>query len=1022
MSTSSTRKTSGSSVNAKVNANVTESIKKANVNYCDVHGIGNQLVWVASTKYQSKDPAVKTEIRGNHIRLIHKEKRCGKAELHFQISLDFVKNYNANFNIPNYEYPIHLLTEFRLCSCIVQNKRCLINASEDDIKQARKENQEKFHAKNPDAYDRQLQQQREKHARDRQNPHIIAKEREKSKEYENSLPRKLYELRRKTECPNINSTTVIKEFDPCLETLFEYFQTDDPKDADNDESATTNTTSLIKSSSTTTTLEKICLESVFDACSNDNANNDLTYPTKTTNTKHVRPSIIAKRNRRKAKRYLKILGLNFELDSRRKFEEYMIRKPHSTITFEQFQMRIKENCFGCGEPTAYTCECKDKTVTKLGITCPRHRAFHGLDRIKNSGTDYHDHNSTSSCWSCNCMKGQKPIELLIRACENVARMHPEICAKLVIGWTNQDCHGQGICQGNTCSGQTDDCGKFRKRQLLDQDGKNINKLPRNLSQIQNCAKIIGVECTMEAKDVYNCKISTCHSCGIRPPNGCGIDRLNSLLGYIKGNYVPCCYTCNMMKNLNSQEVFTTLCCMIALRNYFATINQPIPSFTNEYAMSIYAQKIQSAHQKSTNATESYRLEREIILRQLTDDVAEIPTTNFNGVYYGNADTFVHAHPDCGFNTNMKYKLYDPDEDEVCKKCLRETMDGTPCLYYNYKLSTHVLPQCEQHLTLITLKQFYEFTQTFFGGHRPPNPIRPCMRCGNVHDLGTKADIVLHTPIGRNSTPPVDEIKPTLTQKQQKQKAIIEFKDKAKQDRHVFVHQLLIAKSQDPKNLTDLVYHSSADCKSASDVLLAMNSKADPDLFKQLIQCKHCFAKSVIEHDTTQNVNSIRPTKLPQFHVYHIGLSETYHTNKLCRGQKQYDNMNLVDINELHQQFGPIEFCTHCNNMSEIPLEVRKSQSNQRHYAENSEMIKEKHVKKRATKTEEEKQIILAKNAKQKRDKRANETPQEAAERTKKETADRKRRRQAAKDRAAQEKNSKNDLSDEELPTPKKPKK
>lgn len=49
--------------------------------------------------------------------------------------------------------------------------------------------------------------------------------------------------------------------------------------------------------------------------------------------------------------------------------------------------------------------------------------------------------------------------------------------------------------------------------------------------------------------------SNCYYCN--KEQSMGIDRVNSSIGYIKGNVVPCCGTCNIMKNAFSQETFLT---------------------------------------------------------------------------------------------------------------------------------------------------------------------------------------------------------------------------------------------------------------------------------------------------------------------------------------------------------------------------------------------------------------------------------------------------------------------------------
>lgn len=43
----------------------------------------------------------------------------------------------------------------------------------------------------------------------------------------------------------------------------------------------------------------------------------------------------------------------------------------------------------------------------------------------------------------------------------------------------------------------------------------------------------------------------------------GIDRIDNLLGYVKGNITPCCKTCNYMKNKTSQKDFIYNCRRIA---------------------------------------------------------------------------------------------------------------------------------------------------------------------------------------------------------------------------------------------------------------------------------------------------------------------------------------------------------------------------------------------------------------------------------------------------------------------------
>jgi hypothetical protein len=50
--------------------------------------------------------------------------------------------------------------------------------------------------------------------------------------------------------------------------------------------------------------------------------------------------------------------------------------------------------------------------------------------------------------------------------------------------------------------------------------------------------------------------SDCHYCGERHERFCtGIDRADNSKGYVVGNCVPCCWTCNQMKGRLTQSQF-----------------------------------------------------------------------------------------------------------------------------------------------------------------------------------------------------------------------------------------------------------------------------------------------------------------------------------------------------------------------------------------------------------------------------------------------------------------------------------
>lgn len=52
--------------------------------------------------------------------------------------------------------------------------------------------------------------------------------------------------------------------------------------------------------------------------------------------------------------------------------------------------------------------------------------------------------------------------------------------------------------------------------------------------------------------------TNCYYCGDLI-DGLGIDRIDSSIGYIKENCLPCCTQCNIGKNIYSQQQFISMC-------------------------------------------------------------------------------------------------------------------------------------------------------------------------------------------------------------------------------------------------------------------------------------------------------------------------------------------------------------------------------------------------------------------------------------------------------------------------------
>lgn len=66
----------------------------------------------------------------------------------------------------------------------------------------------------------------------------------------------------------------------------------------------------------------------------------------------------------------------------------------------------------------------------------------------------------------------------------------------------------------------------------------------------------------------------------------GIDRLNNESGYVKGNVVPCCTMCNMMKNTLNEATFILMCAHIATY-HDQFISDLYPTVFNDYRSANY---------------------------------------------------------------------------------------------------------------------------------------------------------------------------------------------------------------------------------------------------------------------------------------------------------------------------------------------------------------------------------------------------------------------------------------------------
>ena len=75
-------------------------------------------------------------------------------------------------------------------------------------------------------------------------------------------------------------------------------------------------------------------------------------------------------------------------------------------------------------------------------------------------------------------------------------------------------------------------------------------------QFLGIAGVQGHDMTLSFEEVCILWVQPCHYCGgTLPETGKGIDRVDSSLGYVHGNVVPCCTSCNRAKNAMSLVEF-----------------------------------------------------------------------------------------------------------------------------------------------------------------------------------------------------------------------------------------------------------------------------------------------------------------------------------------------------------------------------------------------------------------------------------------------------------------------------------
>jgi len=99
--------------------------------------------------------------------------------------------------------------------------------------------------------------------------------------------------------------------------------------------------------------------------------------------------------------------------------------------------------------------------------------------------------------------------------------------------------------------------KYKISQKKQDEKSNLNP-NRRFSEIRYHSNLRKHEFTLTFDEFMTFWNGTCVYCGNKI-NGVGIDRVDSSIGYVLDNCVPCCKTCNIMKNTQTVDEFITQC-------------------------------------------------------------------------------------------------------------------------------------------------------------------------------------------------------------------------------------------------------------------------------------------------------------------------------------------------------------------------------------------------------------------------------------------------------------------------------
>jgi hypothetical protein len=166
------------------------------------------------------------------------------------------------------------------------------------------------------------------------------------------------------------------------------------------------------------------------------------------------------------------------------------------------------------------------------------------------------------------MAGRKAVDILGRRFDRLLVMERKESQRyspssnLISMWEVKcDCGNVKTVSANSLlTGRTRSCGCLRKERALAPGVAARNEV---LGKYKKQAINRKLSWKLSEERFDELTSGRCHYCGLPPSNKrklfaySGIDRKNSTVGYVEGNVVPCCKTCNWLKGRKTYEAFTT---------------------------------------------------------------------------------------------------------------------------------------------------------------------------------------------------------------------------------------------------------------------------------------------------------------------------------------------------------------------------------------------------------------------------------------------------------------------------------